>query len=518
MTSRAAAGRSPPRLPARSRAGRRSASFHARSRATPPARSPRRPPPAALVLGHDARSLRATADAVSAALGVRAVALLHADADGPSRPSSSSSSGAATTLALEPGPWPGCWRLDGTGEDAALCGADPTAGLCACLRLTCVACVVGVAREPSLGSDAYASRAVRSARAAALLGVPTVCACVPSASPDAPIEPAIAALAELLGAMRDAKTADWSNPANAPRAHFPFPTTHAWGGFGGPGFPAPDEAFAEALWGNGGGEAAAAAAAGKRVSSVADYFAAEDCWSLGGALGAAPAVRGKGSEGSEKSPPPSPAALRATLRRAFADGDQFLVVHVPPSWRPERGFEPARPGVLWRQNRVEPVGGDETDERHAAAARNHRQTTPRVSDDLWGRTLPAQTLGRDEVASERGARFVPQLATAKLVGEREAARDAEGEYFDSASSSLDDDDYAFAPPAGAAPRGFRVGGGDVVADELAGGDVDAALAGRAGIVAVPTWPQGHPFALLDDAAAEALRPGDARGLPAWIVE
>ena len=345
MTSRAAAGRFPPRVRARSRAGRRSASFHARSRATPPARSPRRPPPAALVLGHDARSLRATADAVSAALGVRAVALLHADADGPSRPSSS---GAATTLALEPGPWPGCWRLDGTGEDAALCGADPTAGLCACLRLTCSVCVVGVAREPSLGSDAYASRAVRSARAAALLGVPTVCACVPSASPDAPIEPAIAALAELLGAMRVAKTADWSNPANAPRAHFPFPTAHAWGGFGGPGFPAPDEAFAEALWGNGGGEAAAAAAAaGKRVSSVADYFAAEDCWSLGGALGAAPAVRGKGSEGSEKSPPPSPAALRATLRRAFADGDQFLVVHVPPSWRPERGFEPARPGVRW---------------------------------------------------------------------------------------------------------------------------------------------------------------------------
>jgi len=40
-----------------------------------------------------------------------------------------------------------------------VCGLDPTAGLVASLGFSCcVLCVVGVAREPSLGEDAAGSR------------------------------------------------------------------------------------------------------------------------------------------------------------------------------------------------------------------------------------------------------------------------------------------------------------------------------------------------------------------------
>ena len=69
-----------------------------------------------------------------------------------------------------------------------------------------------------------------------------------------------------------------------------------------------------------------------------------------------------------------------------------------------------------------------------------------------------------------------------------------------------------------APSAFVVRGGTVVADDCEGGDVDAAMAGKAAVVFAQTWPQGHPFALLDAAAVEALRPERESGMPLWLCE
>ena len=140
------------------------------------------PPPAALVVGHDAEETRATADAVSRALDVRAVCLLHDANEGGSCPS-------GARLPCRPGPFPGSWELvGGTAEDAAVCGSDPTSGLVASLGFACVVCVVGVAREPCLGEDAAGAGATRAGRRAAVTsGVPTVVAAVPTASASAPV-------------------------------------------------------------------------------------------------------------------------------------------------------------------------------------------------------------------------------------------------------------------------------------------------------------------------------------------
>ena len=138
------------------------------------------PLPAALVIGHDEADLRATADAVQRAVGVRVVSLLHRDVpDGLRRDEA--------PIPLADGPWPGCWRLDGSAEDAAVCGTDPNVGLVASLGFACVLCVVGATREPCLGPDADAGRATRAAKSSAVAGVPTVACLVPTTSADAPI-------------------------------------------------------------------------------------------------------------------------------------------------------------------------------------------------------------------------------------------------------------------------------------------------------------------------------------------
>ena len=68
------------------------------------------------------------------------------------------------------------------------------------------------------------------------------------------------------------------------------------------------------------------------------------------------------------------------------------------------------------------------------------------------------------------------------------------------------------------PRGFKVGPGTVVADDSAGGDVDAVMGNKAAVCAVQTWPHGHAFSLLDHVAAEALREYPGTGLPLWLCE
>ena len=57
---------------------------------------------------------------------------------------------------------------------AALCGADPTAGLVVSLGFQCVMCVVGIAREPCLGEDFVGASCTNAGRRTAVSsGTPT---------------------------------------------------------------------------------------------------------------------------------------------------------------------------------------------------------------------------------------------------------------------------------------------------------------------------------------------------------
>ena len=138
-----------------------------------------------------------------------------------------------------------------------------------------------------------------------------------------------------------------------------------------------------------------------------------------------------------------------------------------------------------------------------------QNTTPTA--DLWGRSLPLQTLGCGDGGkggggpSSEGARFVSQLATDRMVAERGREQEQQQQ-------------QQQRPATGNVPRGFVMSGGTVVADDSARGDVDAVMAGKAAVCALPTWPQGHAFSLLDVVAVEALREDPASGLPLWLCE
>jgi len=426
------------------------------------------------VLGTDEADMRMTARAVRDAMpSCLLLCVLHDDRDGLTR--------GGVEHALEPGPWEGCYRLVGaSGEDAAVVAVDPTDGLARCLGLCPVLCVVGVARETCLGEDGNGARTTRTARRCAVAGVPTIAVSVPTRSPDAPAAPAASALARLLRAV--ARVVRTDAPANCPRSHFPFPTRGRWSAVGTSQLPL-DAALAAQLF----------------ARDVGD-FAAEDCWSLGGAGATlhAQTPNAPNTGGPNGETRLSPAEAREVLRDAFGEGDVFLSVSVPPRWDGAAGgkFAAARPGVLWRQQTARAVfpndGGDD------GTAGDGGSSTG--SKDLWGRTLPVQSLG-DARAGEAGARFVPQLATEAAVNGRSEA----------ASTSTSERRRPM-------PRGFKVGPGTVVADDSAGGDVDAVMGNKAAVCAVQTWPHGHAFSLLDHVAAEALREYPGTGLPLWLCE
>lgn len=130
------------------------------------------PCPAVLVVGTDPGETQLTADAVSRALGIRVVSILHDD-DETTGGGGRCRDGAR--LFLDPGPFPECWHLKGaSAEDAALCGADPTAGLVVSLGFQCVMCVVGIAREPCLGEDFVGASCTNAGRRTAVSsGTPT---------------------------------------------------------------------------------------------------------------------------------------------------------------------------------------------------------------------------------------------------------------------------------------------------------------------------------------------------------
>ena len=245
---------------------------------------------------------------------MRVVCLLHDEGEATSRGGLCPS---GARLACRPGPFPGSWALvGGTAEDAAVCGADPTSGLVASLGFACVACVVGVAREPCLGEDAAGARATRAGRRAAVTsGVPVVVATVPTTTAEAPVAGARDALERVLRVMRDNAVLPLVAPRNSPRSHFPFPTKDRWASLGTSAFPWPDAEMATRVAGD---------------ARDAGDFAAADCWSLGGGRArsersraavvvlraAEPALLSETKEGAKAATTRAPSSARARFRCA----------------------------------------------------------------------------------------------------------------------------------------------------------------------------------------------------------
>ena len=465
-------------------------------------RSP--PPPCALVVGLDPEETRLTSNAVSRALGIRVVSLLHDDGRCSVRDGTSTSFSRdglcrdGTRLALDPGPFPGCWQLQGaTSEDACVCGSDPTNGLVTSLGFTCVLCVVGIHREPCLGEDGAGASSMRAGRRTSIMsGTPTIVTCVPTTTKNARVDGARTALETMLTYIKNSNVVSLTKPHNSPRAHFPFPTKNRWD-LGSSAMPLPDHDLARSLFGT-------------ETSSL--DFATKDCWSLGGFGAVTPVVVGDDAdtEREQKNQTHNASSLRSSLRDAFRDGDVFLSLNVPPKWNLTTRFSTCRPGVLWRQERVVAVfengeGGENMNGESYEKVNNSND-----SNDSWGRTLPSRAVGSDRDADENDTRFVRQLATEGLVSERGYN-----------TIGTDDTNQASQPPTGKAPASFIIGGGTVVADECVGGDVDAVFRAGGGAAAVTmhaSWPISHPLALRDEAVVESLRACRETGLPLWLVE
>lgn len=408
----------------------------------------------ALILSDDERLARACARALAP---LRSVIVLHE-----TRETTPQSDVIAVSSLGED-----TFALTCDGEAAATVAADAE-GLAARALGGCGACVVAT-REATLGEDGETKRSMRAARRAAVVGLPTVVFSAPRGrGGEEDDDTRCDALAVVFRALSENVLPD--SARNVPRSHFPFPTRGRWAALGSEQLRLDDELAAEVL------------------STSGDDFAAADCWSLGGG-GATPHTGASTSALKTE----DPESMRESLRDAFRDGDVFIAVNVPPSWtRTGKRFGATRPGVYWRQQRVEAMDRDGAIEVTDVAA------------DVFGRTLPAQDLSSPTTsrASERGARFVRQLATERVIAER----------------TIEASDVK--PPdtrAARIPSAFRLTAGVIVADDSPRGDLDAFAAGRASVCLRQTFPRGHAFEMLDAACAEHMRETTDTGLPRWLA-
>ena len=440
------------------------------SSSTPP------PLPCAVVLGDNAEDLRRTGKVVKESLDLKRVVMIKygSDEDGLREGESVRVKRASSSSEEEED----MFEMNGcSGETAAIVALDPTGGLIAKMGLSSVLCVVGVARDVSLGEDMHGSRAVRAARRAAIVGVPTVVAsAVTRSGMEGKIDACLKALKVVLKQVKGVISMERAK--NCPRSHFPFPTNGRWASLGTTAFPIEDEALSKAIFDD---------------SSGID-FASKDAWSFSGSI--APA-RDSSNRGSSKTGE-TPERRRKAIRDAFGEADVFLHIHVAPNWM-ENKFQSTRPGVLWRQQRV---SSDDRDD----------DKTP----DTFGRTLPMQSIAADETrADESGASFVRQLATESMIAQRRNENNNNNNN-NNAEEKKDIENKVI-------PSVFKVSSGTVVADDSHKGDVDAVSKGFAAISTISAWPQGHAFAILDDVLVESLREVSSGsnsglvGLPSWLV-
>lgn len=347
-------------------------------------------------------------------------------------------------------------------EEAITCAADPTNGIARHVAgVPAALCVVVAAQAANVGANEQLPE-LRAARAASVIGVPTI-AIFNAAGDEVPTAEASHAMADLIRASANVlveERSTWTKPANCPRAHYPFPEKGRWG-----------STLAQV---NASAELKRAVASS---ATSATSFELSDCWSIGGEVILSEDERGDMSASD----------ARAVLRRAFCDGDIFLSATIPPRFAPNaKRFAATRPGVLWRQDTV-----DTTSAFDATA----------TYGDQYGRSLPLHKVG-DAHPTLAGARFVPQRHSAEVVEETKRAL---------GSSNV--------PDTTAIPKTFRITAGTKLSDNSMGGDVDALLACRCGVTLSQTWPCGHACSLLDRVVAEALNEdNEGDGMPLWLAE
>jgi hypothetical protein len=235
-----------------------------------------------VVLGDNAEDLRRTGKVVKESLDLKRVVMIKygSDEDG-LREGESVRVKRASSSSEEEEEEEDMFEMNGcSGETAAIVALDPTGGLIAKMGLSSVLCVVGVARDVSLGEDMHGSRAVRAARRAAVVGVPTVVAsAVTRSGMEGKIDACLKALKVVLKQVKGVISMERAK--NCPRSHFPFPTNGRWASLGTTAFPIEDEALSKVIFDD---------------SSGID-FASKDAWSFSGSI--AP-VRDSSNRGSSK--------------------------------------------------------------------------------------------------------------------------------------------------------------------------------------------------------------------------
>lgn len=128
--------------------------------------------------------------------------------------------------------------------------------------------------------------------------------------------------------------------------------------------------------------------------------------------------------------------------------------------------------------------------------------------DLWGRSLPSQSLAAPTSSTLAVGSFVSQDQTASVT--QRAQRSREGSYMrDSAGEA--------GGPRGGETMSFAVGRGRALSDPVLAGDVDALFGGRVAVSVSQTWPAGHPCSLTDATLAAGIAEDEETGLPLWLL-
>ncbi len=212
--------------------------------------------------------------------------------------------------------------------------------------------------------------------------------------------------------------------------------------------------------------------------------------------------------------PPTWAGARAAARKEGG----------PAAHRTPGHFAACRPGVLWPCYQVEA-------ERRRGAEEGPSRSWRVDEGDLYGRSLPRQGFGGVAAGAFVGQDNSATVAGGGSGGGGPAAQRASRSNW---RAAMDEQagGVAVPPPSpsraasasfgaqqlpDSLPTAVTLRRGTSLLDEAMSGDADALLAGRASLVAVPSWPWAHPFSLTDGLGAAALVEGGS-GLPLWLTE
>lgn len=230
------------------------------------------------------------------------------------------------------------------------------------------------------------------------------------------------------------------------------------------------------------------------------HWQAKDCW----ALGEDNSWYGSRQQAGAHWPAAEAAEV---LQRAFADGDTFLCLNVPPTWQSGSvpAFASTRPGVLWHCYQVEQGsrGGQHEPGRRGDAAAAPGNSSGSSSwqvqeQDVFGRSLPSSSFSSSQ--SVASGAFVAQDNTDKVI----------------AASTTGAQQQQPQQLLVSSPITYVVRRGTLLNDHATAGDVDAVFSGKAAVSTLQTWPAGHPLALRDEVLVAALNEDATTGLPAWL--